>query len=132
MILKKVVVGFNMMVLVDDEQKIARIIKDYAADEAQNNTTLFSVVECQEIKKFENLPEDWIDAIPWSDKDINDITCKQFLDGEDPMMHRAADRVLMLCEICADHDKLYQCVVCDEILCDKCLKIHGRECNNLS
>ena len=129
MVLKKVIVGFNMMVLVDDDQEITKIIKNYAGDEAQNNNTIFSVIKCQEIKKFENLPTGWSDAIPWSTIDTNDITCRQFLDGADPMAHGAeAIRAFMLCEDCATHGKLYQCLICDEVLCDKCLKMHRREC----
>lgn len=131
MILKEVIVGFNMMVLVNDEQEIDRIVKDYAADEAQNNTTIFSVVKCQEIKKLENLPKGWSQAIPWSAVDIGEITCKQFLDGEDPTTHEAnITRVHLVCEDCATHCKLYQCHICDEVLCDKCLKMHRRECKN--
>ncbi|KKM04786.1 hypothetical protein LCGC14_1760740 [marine sediment metagenome] len=129
MVLKKVIVGFNMMVLVDDDQEITKIIKNYAGDEAQNCGTIFSLVKCQEIKRFENLPTGWDDATPWSTIDINDITCRQFLDGEDPMAHKAkAIRAFVLCENCTKHGKLYQCLVCDEVLCDKCLKMHGREC----
>lgn len=133
MFLQKVTMGFDMMVLVnsDSVQEGARVAEYNALEQASDCDSMFRVLDCVVVKEYEQVPQEWRDQQPWSDEDIDVITCEEIIDGKNPMGEPefVIDDEELRCGHCRSHSGLYRCSDCSESFCVECICIHKDACS---
>ena len=81
----RVTIEVDMVVLASDEREAERLMEmNYDEESIEPEVDVFGPVE-----SFRDVPTDWRDGIPYSDRNANpgDLTCRQILEGANVEEH---------------------------------------------